>query len=524
MFGINYLNFQFGSPDQQLAILFAGVLAAGQHPAIEDRAHAVSTPASTSSRLPSPSSDRIYGADGRSGRPSALLTWPLSTGFNLGWQATPFQKATFQYQFRFDGYVKDRTTADSFEVPSSTVTQGLGGAWEYRRGGLQSAAERHVVRPRRRGSPGACGPRARRPRPPRRLGPTRSTAGSLSRDFYLSPFQKIHLNGGWFSGRDLDRFVEVSVRDVRRHADPRRAGVRRAVTASWRWCAARIRSTSSSSTVSICSSTRRGAATTPGRGVWDPMSGFGVARQLAGAMEYDSPRRPRQERAAVALRRARFDDAPDPVAEAARDDAACCAPICTSTPATRRSAARCRFLGSRDCYSPPADVYRVAKARGMDLVAFTDHDSIDGALELLNDRRSRTSTDVIIGEEVSCRFPDDDIEVHLAVYGMTESLHRDLQPLRGNVFDVTARLREAGRVLRPEPSAPLLSRTDSARPLPAPARRGAGARGAQRRRCSRRTTGSIERIAQQTPAVASPTGRFGVVARQRRAHAAACRD
>jgi hypothetical protein len=100
------------------------------------------------------------------------------------------------------------------------------------------------------------------------------------------------------------------------------------------------------------------------------------------------------------------------------------------------------FLGSRDCYSTPADVYRVAKARGMDLVAFTDHDSIGGAIELLNDRPDMP--DVIVGEEVSCRLPDGDIEVHLAVYGMTESLHRDLQPLRRNVFDVAARLREAG--------------------------------------------------------------------------------
>ena len=99
-----------------------------------------------------------------------------------------------------------------------------------------------------------------------------------------------------------------------------------------------------------------------------------------------------------------------------------------------------RFLGSRDCYSKPADVYRVAKARGMDFVAFTDHDSIGGALELLNDRPDLD--DVIVGEEVSCRLPDGDIEVHLAVYGMTEALHHDLQPLRGNVHDVIARLRE----------------------------------------------------------------------------------
>jgi predicted metal-dependent phosphoesterase TrpH len=101
-----------------------------------------------------------------------------------------------------------------------------------------------------------------------------------------------------------------------------------------------------------------------------------------------------------------------------------------------------RFLGSRDCYSRPEDVYRTAKARGMDLVAITDHDSINGALELLG--RHPDATDVIVGEEVSCRFPNGDIEVHLGVYGMTEALHRDLQPLRGNVFEVTALLRAAG--------------------------------------------------------------------------------
>ena len=100
------------------------------------------------------------------------------------------------------------------------------------------------------------------------------------------------------------------------------------------------------------------------------------------------------------------------------------------------------FLKSRDCYSSPDDVYRTAKARGMDLVTITDHDTLDGCLDFL--ARHADVTDFIPAEEVSCRFPDGDIEVHLGVYGMTESLHRDLQPLRRNVFDVTARLREEG--------------------------------------------------------------------------------
>ena len=65
------------------------------------------------------------------------------------------------------------------------------------------------------------------------------------------------------------------------------------------------------------------------------------------------------------------------------------------------------------------------------IVTITDHDSIDGCLELRE--RFPDADDILAGEEVSCRMPEGDIDVHLAVYGMTEALHRNLQPLRRNV-------------------------------------------------------------------------------------------
>lgn len=99
-----------------------------------------------------------------------------------------------------------------------------------------------------------------------------------------------------------------------------------------------------------------------------------------------------------------------------------------------------KFLRSRDCYSDPVAVYRAALARGMDVVTITDHDSIDGCLELLN--RCPDAHNVIIGEEVSCWLPEGGVEVHLGVYGMTEELHRALQPLRHDVHQVIACLRE----------------------------------------------------------------------------------
>ena len=60
---------------------------------------------------------------------------PLSGGGNLGWQYTSYQKVQANYQVQFNGFLKDRTTFEDYVVPRSTVTQGLGAGWEYRRSG-----------------------------------------------------------------------------------------------------------------------------------------------------------------------------------------------------------------------------------------------------------------------------------------------------------------------------------------------------------------------------------------------------
>lgn len=100
---------------------------------------------------------------------------------------------------------------------------------------------------------------------------------------------------------------------------------------------------------------------------------------------------------------------------------------------------------SRDCYSTPEEIYRAAKARGMDLVTITDHDSIDGCLELLD--RHPDAPDIFIGEEIECRLPDSDVRLHVGAFGITEALHRAAQPLRANVFELAAFLRANGVAL-----------------------------------------------------------------------------
>jgi hypothetical protein len=135
-----------------------------------------------------------------------VITWPETTGLNLGWQYTPFQKGTFQYQLRFDGYHKDTTTVDAFQVPTSTLTNGFGGAYEYRRGGYSFVANgawyrRAAWRPWGLPDPSALGGGLEAPQRTY----LRYSAG-LSRDLFVGVFQKLHLYAGYFGGEHLDRF------------------------------------------------------------------------------------------------------------------------------------------------------------------------------------------------------------------------------------------------------------------------------------------------------------------------------
>jgi predicted metal-dependent phosphoesterase TrpH len=101
-----------------------------------------------------------------------------------------------------------------------------------------------------------------------------------------------------------------------------------------------------------------------------------------------------------------------------------------------------RFLKARDCYSDPEHVYKTARKRGMGVVTITDHDSIDGCLEVLE--RYPDADDFFISEEIECAFPDVELKVHVGAYDITERIHRDIQPLRSNVFEATAYLRSEG--------------------------------------------------------------------------------
>lgn len=195
--GINYLDFEFMGKKRQLALLFGGVLALAnvQHPKILGPKVDASVDLFA---IAVPVNDQVYDASGER-RGERLRDHPFSTGVNLGWQFTNFQKLTASYQFRFDHYSADEQTTPGFTMPPSTATNGFGLAYEYKRKGYALGGNAFAYR---RGSWRSWGTGEG-------FDPAQQSyqkySASLSKDFFFG-LHKIHLNAAYYGGRHLDRF------------------------------------------------------------------------------------------------------------------------------------------------------------------------------------------------------------------------------------------------------------------------------------------------------------------------------
>lgn len=104
----------------------------------------------------------------------------------------------------------------------------------------------------------------------------------------------------------------------------------------------------------------------------------------------------------------------------------------------RPSAWLLQKLGCPESFTDPQAIYAIARERGMTHVTITDHNRIEGALEIAH------LPGAFVSEEVTTYFPDDGCKVHVLVLGITEAQHEDIQKCRANIYDLTAYLRRAG--------------------------------------------------------------------------------
>ena len=87
-------------------------------------------------------------------------------------------------------------------------------------------------------------------------------------------------------------------------------------------------------------------------------------------------------------------------------------------------------LGAAESYTEPEYIYNTLKARGMDFVTITDHNSIEGSLILTENHPDDTFT----GVEATSYFPEDRCKIHILIYGLNEKQFNEIQRARKDIY------------------------------------------------------------------------------------------
>ena len=87
-----------------------------------------------------------------------------------------------------------------------------------------------------------------------------------------------------------------------------------------------------------------------------------------------------------------------------------------------------------ESYTSPQHLYRVARERGMDFVTITDHNAINGALEIGH------LAGTFISSEITAHFPENGCKVHVVVLHISEGQFQLIMELRKNVYELVAYL------------------------------------------------------------------------------------
>ncbi|HDO36270.1 MAG TPA: hypothetical protein ENH07_08255, partial [Nitrospirae bacterium] len=97
-----------------------------------------------------------------------------------------------------------------------------------------------------------------------------------------------------------------------------------------------------------------------------------------------------------------------------------------------------RKVNCPESYTTPEFIYKTAAEKGMSWVTITDHNTINGALEIAH------LPGTFISVEATSYFPEDGCKIHVVALDITEDSFKDVMGLRKNVYELAAYLREAG--------------------------------------------------------------------------------
>ncbi|MCI4624685.1 MAG: glycosyltransferase [Candidatus Magnetoovum sp. WYHC-5] len=95
-----------------------------------------------------------------------------------------------------------------------------------------------------------------------------------------------------------------------------------------------------------------------------------------------------------------------------------------------------RKINCPESLTTPKEIYRKAIENGMDYVTITDHNSIDGAMEIAGLPRA------FVSSEITTYFPENSCKIHVVVLNISETEFKDILSLRQNVYELVVYLRQ----------------------------------------------------------------------------------
>jgi glycosyltransferase involved in cell wall biosynthesis/predicted metal-dependent phosphoesterase TrpH len=95
-----------------------------------------------------------------------------------------------------------------------------------------------------------------------------------------------------------------------------------------------------------------------------------------------------------------------------------------------------RKFNCPESYTKPEFIYDMAMKKGMDYVTISDHNSINGALEIAH------LPGAFISTEVTTYLPEDGCKLHVVALDITEDSFSDIMHLRNNVYELVGYLQK----------------------------------------------------------------------------------
>ncbi|MGI9086174.1 MAG: glycosyltransferase [Chthoniobacterales bacterium] len=85
-----------------------------------------------------------------------------------------------------------------------------------------------------------------------------------------------------------------------------------------------------------------------------------------------------------------------------------------------------------DSYSDPKELHAALRAKGMDFITITDHDTIEGGLQIAH------LPNTFLSEQITTYFPQDPCKIHLLAWGISEAQHAEIVRVRESIFELQA--------------------------------------------------------------------------------------